>query len=47
MLIRKSKEVEPSGKVGGDMVEMWERKWEVSFGLNSMRVCPKFPDVMS
>ena len=29
MSIRKSKEVEPSGKVGGEMVDMWERKWEV------------------
>jgi len=38
MLIRKSKEVEPSGKVGGDMVDMWERKWEVSFGFQGIRV---------
>jgi len=40
MLIRKSKEVEPSGKVGGDMIEMWERKWEVSSGFGGMQVFP-------
>jgi hypothetical protein len=42
MLIRKSKEVEPSGKVGGEMVEMWERKWEVSLGLMGMGVSQSF-----
>jgi hypothetical protein len=30
MCIRKSKEVEPSGKLVGEMIEMWERKWEAS-----------------
>lgn len=30
MLIRKGKNVDPSGRVGGEYVERWERKWEVS-----------------
>jgi hypothetical protein len=38
MSIRKSKEVEPSGKVGGDMIEMWERKWEVSIKPDTLAV---------
>lgn len=30
MAIRKSAEVEPGGRVGGEMMGNWERKWEVS-----------------
>jgi hypothetical protein len=33
MAIRKSEEVEPGGRVGGSMLGMWERKWEVSIEL--------------
>lgn len=30
MAIRRSAEVEPSGRVVGGIVAEWERKWEVS-----------------
>jgi ESCRT-I complex subunit TSG101 len=30
MLIRKSNNVDPSGRVGGTYLEVWQRKWEVS-----------------
>jgi hypothetical protein len=30
MGVRKSKEVEPGGKVVGRLMDEWERKWQVS-----------------
>ena len=33
MLVRKSKNVDVSGRVGGEYMERWERKWEVSEGV--------------
>lgn len=29
-MVRKSKEVEPGGRVSGGVLDDWDRKWEVS-----------------